>query len=189
MPQRQAEIEAEIGKLQAEIAKLQEEAGEIESMGRLLYQKGQPLKEAVRDVFGSIGLKADLTATGSTYDITVSLGDSKRLLVVVTGTDKKITNKSAKIKQVFETAQAISDDQDRLVLAANVHRERPVTDREWLDSATEDALMITTGSGAVFVTTATFLPNLEALNRKPTSRDRAPTSAPCGRCRVVHLRG
>ena len=156
MPQRQAEIGAEIGKLQAAIAKLQEEAGAIESMGRLLYQTGQPLKEAVRDVFGLNGLQAELTAAESTYDVTVNLDTSKRLLVVVTGTDKKITNKSAEIRQVFETAQAITGEEDRLVLAANVQRERPVADREWLDSATPDALMLMTGLGAVFVTTATL---------------------------------
>ena len=156
MPQRQAEIEAEIGKLQAKIAKLQEEVGAIESMGQLLYQKGLPLKEAVRDMFSSIGLEAELTAAGSTHDVTVSLGDSKRLLVVVAGTDKNITNKSVEIRQVFETAQAITGDEDRLVLAANVHRQRPVTDREWLDPATEDAQMIMNGLGTILVTTATL---------------------------------
>ena len=47
LPQRQADIMAEIGRLQAEIEKLQDEAGSMESMARLLWQAGPQLEDVI----------------------------------------------------------------------------------------------------------------------------------------------
>ena len=148
MPQRHVEIAAEI-------ERLREEARQIESLGRLLWQEGLPLHEAVKDVFQSVGLRAELTPQSPAADVIVALGEGKRLLISVEGTEHNITNRSTKIKQVFEASQQLGDG-DRVVLAANVHRTRPVADREWLDPVTEEALMIIKGVGAIFVTTATL---------------------------------
>ena len=148
MPQRHVEIAAEI-------ERLREEARQIESLGRLLWQEGLPLQEAVKDVFRSVGLRAELTPELPAADVSVALGDGKRLLISVEGTEHNVTNRSAKIKQVFEASQQLGDG-DRVVLAANVHRTRPVADREWLDPVSEEALMIIKGVGAIFVTTATL---------------------------------
>jgi hypothetical protein len=149
MPQRHVEIVAEIDKLK-------EEAAEMESLGRLLWQTGMPLEEAVRDIFRAVGLSAELTPGTTSSDVVVEVGDGKRLLVAVTGTENGLTNKSPKIRQIFEASQDASEEKDRVVLVANVHRLRPVADREWLDPATSEALMIIKGVGAVFVTTATL---------------------------------
>ena len=146
MPQRHVEIVAEI-------EKLQEEARQIESLGRLLWQQGRPLEEAVRDVFQSVGIEAEMAPAQAAWDVTVNLDGGRRLLVVVTGTEANITNKSDKIRKIFDAAQDL-EETDRIVLAANVHRERPVADREWLDAATAEAMMIIKGLGVVFVTTA-----------------------------------
>ncbi len=146
MPQRHVEIVAEI-------EKLQEEARQLESLGRLLWQEGGPLEEAVRDLFQSVGIEAETAPAKAAWDVTVNLDGGRRLLVVVTGTESNVTNKSDKIRQVFEAAQGL-EEIDRIVLAANVHRERPVADREWLDPATAEAMMIIKGLGVVFVTTA-----------------------------------
>ena len=146
MPQRHVEIVAEI-------EKLQEEARQLESLGRLLWQEGGPLEEAVRDLFQSVGIEAETAPAKAAWDVTVNLDGGRRLLVVVTGTESNVTNKSDKIRQVFEAAQGL-EETDRIVLAANVHRERPVADREWLDPATAEAMMIIKGLGVVFVTTA-----------------------------------
>ena len=154
--QRYAEILDEIKKLQEEAEQFKEAARQAESMGRLLWQTGHPLAETVRDVFRGVGLHAELTQPGSAHDITVTLDDQKQLLVQVTGTHEKVTKNSPKVRRAFDAAQDIVGDDDRLVLAANVYRERPVVDREWLDPATADALMIITGLGAVFVTTVTL---------------------------------
>ena len=146
MPQRHVEIVAEI-------EKLQEEARQIESLGRLLWQEGRPLEEAVRDVFQSVGIEAEMAPAKAAWDVTVNLDGGRRLLVVATGTESNVTNKSDTIRQIFEAAQGV-EETDRIVLAANVHRKRPVADREWLDPATVEAMMIIKGLGVVFVTTA-----------------------------------
>ena len=41
-------------------------------------------------------------------------------------------------------------------MTGNVHRGRPVADREWLDPVSGDAMMVLKGLGVVFVTTATL---------------------------------
>ena len=148
MPQRHAEIAAQI-------EKLREEATLLESLGRLLWQAGRPLEEAVRDVFRGLGLQAELTPAEPMCDIMVMFGEGKRLLVSVTGTENSVTNKSPKIKQIFEASQNVGEG-DRIVLAGNVHRERPLADREWLDPLTGEAMMILKGLGAVFVSTSTL---------------------------------
>ena len=146
MPQRHVEIVAEI-------ERLREEARQIESLGRLLWQTGHPLEEAVCDVFDAVGLQAEAAPGKCPWDVTVNLDGGRRLLVAVMGTETSVTNKSEKIREIFEASQNL-EETDRVVLAANVHRERPVADREWLDAATADAMMIIKGLGVVFVTTA-----------------------------------
>ena len=140
----------------AEIDKLKEEGSQMESLGRLLWQTGSPLEEAVRDLFRAVGLSAELTPGPSSSDVVVDVGEGKRLLVLVTGTENGLTHMSPKIKQAFEASQDASGESDRVVLVANVHRLRPVADREWLDPATSEARMVIKGVGAVFVTTATL---------------------------------
>ncbi len=149
MPQRHVEI-------MAEIEQLKEEAAQMESLAQLLWQTGQPLEESVRDIFRAVGLSAELTPGASSSDLSVDVGEGKRLFVVVVGTDAAITNKSPKIKQIFDASQEVADESDRIVMVGNVHRMRPPADREWLDPLTAEAMMIIKGVGAIFVTTATL---------------------------------
>ena len=86
----------------------------------------------------------------------VGLGEGKRLLVEVTGVEGAVTKKSPKVRRTFDTAQNGSSENDKIVFAANAHRERSVSDREWVDAIAGDAMMILTGLGAVFVTTTTL---------------------------------
>ena len=156
MPNRRhAEIMAEIAKLQAEADQLREESQQMESMGRLLWQGGQPLQEAVCEVFTSAGLEAERAPDQAPYDVIVALGDGKRLLVEVAGVEGAVTKKCPKVRQTFDTAQD-ANESDRIVFAANAYRDRAVSDREWVDCVNSDALMILTGLGTAFVTTTTL---------------------------------
>ena len=148
MPQRHVDIVAEI-------ERLRRESEQIESLGRLLWQAGRPLEEAVRDIFLAVDFQAELTPAEPTCDVLVGLGEGKRLRVSVTGTEGNVTNKSTKIKQIFQAAQELGEN-DRIVMTGNVHRGRPVADREWLDPVSGDAMMVLKGLGVVFVTTATL---------------------------------
>ena len=67
MPQRHVEIVAEIDRLK-------EEAAEMESLGRLLWQTGMPLEEAVRDIFRAVGLSAELTPGTTSSDVVAANG-------------------------------------------------------------------------------------------------------------------
>jgi hypothetical protein len=113
------------------------------------------LRRSVRDVFLAVGLQTELTPAEPTCDVLVGLGDGKRLLVSVTGTEGNVTNKSTKIKPVFQPAQELNDG-DQVVFVRNVHRGRPVADREWRDPVSGDAMMVLKGLGVVFATTATL---------------------------------
>jgi len=112
MPQRHLDIVAEIERLQPEPA-------QIDRLGRLLWLAGRPLEEAARDVFLAVGLQVELTPAEPTCDVLVGLGEGRRLLVSVTGTEGNVTNKSTKIKQVFQASQELSEG-DRIVFAGNV---------------------------------------------------------------------
>ena len=136
-------------------------------MARLLWQVGPQLEDAVCDTFSAAGFEADQAPSGSTYDVTVNLGDGKRLLVKVASAEKSVMKKSSEMRHVFETAQEVEGDDDRLVLAANVHRERPVADREWLDPVAGDALMILTGLGVAVVTTSILFRVWGMLREQP----------------------
>ena len=157
MPNRRhADIMEEIAKLQAEAEQLREECQQMESMGRLLWQSGQPLEEAVCEVFTSVGLEAERAMEDVPFDVIVGLGDGKRLLLEVSGIEGAVTKKSPKIRRTFDTAQDGVGEGDRIIFTANAYRERSVSDREWVDAINSDAMMILTGLGAVFLTTTTL---------------------------------
>jgi len=149
MPQRHVEIVAEI-------ERLKEEVRQIESLGRLLWQTGPPLREAVLDVCRALGFETERHPAGETADLAVELGEGRRLLVLVTGTEASLTNRSPSIKRVFEATQEL-DEGTRVVLEGKVHRERPIADRDWIDPVASDDMMVINGIGVVFVTTTTLL--------------------------------
>lgn len=120
----------------------------------LLWGTGDPLAKVVRDVFREAGLAADLTTPGATYDITVTLPEGRRLLIEVTGIDGQINKGSKKIGQVFDTAQSVAQDGDRVVIAVNAYRDKPVGDRKGLKILTPEAGRLLAKLDAVVVTTS-----------------------------------
>jgi hypothetical protein len=149
MPKTYRERANEIGRLTLENEKLRR-------FGQLLWQTGEPLNEAVRDLFIALGHGATLTERGATYDVTGDLGESRRLLIEVTGIEGPIQKKSPKLSQVFQTTQEIATETDRVVLAANTFRQLATKDRLQTDSVTPDALKLIRRMGANFVTGVTL---------------------------------
>jgi hypothetical protein len=137
----------------ATVARLTADMDGMNAIGRLLWQTGLPLNDAVRDVFVACGYGAELTERGATYDVTVILDDRRRLLLEVTGIEGNIQKKSPKIGQLFQTTQEIATEHDRVILAANTFRISPVLERKD-DHITPDALKLVKRMGANFVTTA-----------------------------------
>ena len=136
-----------------EIARLREDVDRIESMGRLLWQTGTPLEEAVCDVFRAAGLSAERSPEGTTYDVEVKTKRQVKLLLEVTGINGKVKKESRKIGQALAAIQKHAQEPDRVAVVANTQRETPPADRD-PDPITPDALNILKGIGVAFVTTA-----------------------------------
>jgi hypothetical protein len=147
------ELPSDYPNIVAEIERLQEEERRLRRMAGLLYETGDPLERLVRDVFRELGFRADHTAAGATYDVDVAL-PSGRLLIEVTGIDGQINKGSKKITQVLSVIQTVAAGNDRICVAANVYRDRSLSDRRGLEITTKDALDLLTRLNAVVFTTA-----------------------------------
>lgn len=161
------------GEVVKEIDELHEEHRRLRSMAALLWETGDILSEAVRDLFDALGYEASLTAKGATYDITVSLDSHRRLLVEVTGIEGVLKKDSAKIGQVLQALQKEVGPQDRVAVALNAHRQKPPQERAGLETVTKEALGLLTGLEAIIVTTSTLfeiwkssLEDMEAAKKK-----------------------
>ena len=97
-------------------------------MGRLLWQAGQPLRKAVREVFAVAEFEVGQTPDGAPYDVLVTLGEGKWLLIVVTSATGSVTKASSALGRAFDTVQ-LNKEGDRVVVAANAYRERPASER------------------------------------------------------------
>jgi hypothetical protein len=149
MPKRYRELELELesGRLEYE---------QLRSMAALLWDTGDALEIAVRDVFRALGYSAELEEKGQTFDVAVELEPARRLLLEVTGIVGPLKKDSNKISQAVDTFQHFASPQDRVVLALNAQRERPLAERKNEDLVTREALRILTGLEVPIVTTATL---------------------------------
>ncbi len=168
MPPRYIEI---AGRL----AVLRQEAREFERIGEVLWQTGQPLAHAVRDLFSALQFEAELTDGGANYDLVVKLDDGGRLLAEIVGSSGPVTKKSPQITQVFRAIQEDVTQHDRVVVVANVDCDTPLAARKQ-DPVAADALRLIQGLGANFVTTTTLfgiwrfsLQNLEEARKSVLS--------------------
>ena len=76
-----------------EMEVLAERSRRLARMAGLLHLSGDPLERLVRDAFNDMGLPAQATKPGDTYDVAVKIGDA-RLLIEVTGIDGSINKGS-----------------------------------------------------------------------------------------------
>ena len=88
--------------------------------------------------------------------MTVNLDDTRRLLIEVTGIDGLLKKDSNKIAQALQTLQQDAGNGDRVVIAVNSHRKKPLADRGGLESVTDTALPLLQGLKVNVVTTATL---------------------------------
>jgi hypothetical protein len=144
------------GEVMKQIDEFREEHRRLRSMAALLWETGDNLSEAVRDLFDALGYEASLTAKGATYDVTVSMGVDRRLLVEVTGIEGALKKDSKKIGQVLQALQKEAGPQDRVTVALNAHRQKPPQERAGVEIVTKEALSLLTGLEANIVTTSTL---------------------------------
>jgi hypothetical protein len=135
-----------------EIERLSAELDAMDRIGRVLWETGEPLKEAVGAVFGALKCEVDATA-GSAGPIAVKLGDSRRLLLLVSGAAGPIQKTDEELAHAFRAVQFASAN-DRVVLVANNDPATPPAGRP--DPALPDALGVLQRMGVAVVTTATL---------------------------------
>jgi hypothetical protein len=137
----------------AEIQRLSEEIQGMDRVGRLLWDTGPALREAIRLVF--IALKFEVEpAVAPAGRITVKLDTKRRLLLHLSQTDRTIEKKDDDVKQVFQMLHEVAGEGDRVVLVSNANRTIAPTSRP--PAITPEALAFISRMGANFTTTATL---------------------------------
>jgi hypothetical protein len=152
----------------AEIQRLSAEIQGMDRMGRLLWEAGPALREAVRELFVSLRLDVD-PAPAATGQLTVRLDATRRLLLHVAEVDSPIQKKSPELARVFHTLHEVAGEGDRVVLVSNSHRAVAPTERPQPMAA--DALDLLKRLGANFVASASLF-NVWSLAQLDVNRAR-----------------
>jgi hypothetical protein len=142
----------------------------MDRIGRLLWEIGPPLQEAVGEVLAALKLETDSTTAVAVPAITVRLDSRRRLLVHVAETDEPIEKKSAELAHVFRLLHEVAGDGDRVVLVANSDRETRPKDRA--DLLTPDALRLLGRMGVTVLSTSALF-NLWMLSFQNPAKARA----------------
>jgi len=135
-----------------EIERLSADLQAMDRIGRVLWEMGEPLREAVGAVF--VVLKCEVDATpGSTGPIVVKLGESRRLLLLVSGATSPTQKTDEELAQVFRAVQSASAN-DRVVFVAYNDPATPPANRP--EPVLPGALGVLQKMGVDVVTTATL---------------------------------
>ena len=135
-----------------EIKRLEADLDAMDRIGRVLWGKGEPLRDAVDALFNALKCEVDATL-GSTGPLVVKLGESRRLLLVVSGSVSPIKKTDEELAQAFRAVQFASAN-DRAVFVANNDPATPPADRP--DPVLPDALGVLQRMGVAVVTAATL---------------------------------
>lgn len=149
------ELPEQYADIARQIAALKEQARSYESVACVLWQTGDVLTAAVRDLFVALDFEAEPGGGDSSYDLRVDLGQGRRLLVNVVSDGATLDRKSPQIGRILRVLQEDAGEQDRVVLAANIFPTiAPAARRQ--DPVAVDALRLIQGMGANFVPTSTL---------------------------------
>ncbi|MCX6543202.1 MAG: hypothetical protein NTV05_02170 [Acidobacteria bacterium] len=135
-----------------EIERQSAELRAMDAIGRVLWETGEPLRDAVGAVFAVFKCEVD-AAPGAAGPIVVRLGESRRLLLVVSGTASPVQKTDEELAQAFREVQFASAN-DRVALVVNNDPATPPAGRP--DPALPDALSVLQRMSVNVVTTATL---------------------------------
>jgi hypothetical protein len=135
-----------------EIERLSADLHAMDRIGRVLWETGEPLRDAVGALFNALKCEVDATP-GSTGPLVAKLGESRRLLLVVSSSASPIQKTDEELAQAFRAVQFASAN-DRLVCVANNGPATPPADRS--DPVLPDALGVLQRMGVAVVTTPTL---------------------------------
>ncbi len=136
----------------SEIRRLSADLDEMDGIGRVLWEKGEPLRHAVRAVFGAVKCEVE-PAPDPAGPIVVKIGGPHRLVVLVSEAAAPLRKADEDLARVFRLVQAAGAD-DRVVLVAGNDSAKAPADRP--DPADPAALTMIERMGANLVTGATL---------------------------------
>jgi len=136
-----------------EIERLSAELRAMDAIGRVLWETGEPLRDAVARLF--VELKCEVEAPeGTGGPVAVKLGPSQRLLVLVADAPGPIHKAHEEITRAFQAVQ-FTEAIDRVVFLAPNDAATPPADRP--DPVLPDARALLERMGVeVLTTTALF---------------------------------
>jgi hypothetical protein len=135
-----------------EVQRLSADLHAMDRIGRVLWETGDPLRDAVGAVFGALNCEVDVTP-GTAGPIAVKLGESRRLQLLVSGAANPIQKTNEELAQAFQAVQFAAVN-DRVVFVANNDPATPPGDRP--DPVLPDALGVLQRMGVAVVTTVTL---------------------------------
>lgn len=136
----------------AEIQRLSADLHAMDEIGRVLWQTGEPLKDAVRGVLAALKCEVDSTP-GAVGSIAVKLDTTRRLLLHVSGASGAIQKTSEDLAQAFQVLQ-FAGERDRVVLVANAGGDTRPAGRP--DPVTAEALHVLQRVGVNLLDTPTL---------------------------------
>jgi len=135
-----------------ELQRLSAELEAMDRIARVLWETGDLLKDAVAAVFGALKYEVDITP-GAAGPIVVKLGESRRLLLLVSDTNGPVQKTNEELAQAFQAVQFAAAD-DRVVFVPNNHPSGPPAERP--APILPEALDVLSRMGVAVVTTATL---------------------------------
>jgi hypothetical protein len=135
-----------------ELQRLPTDLDAMDRIGRVLWETGEPLRDAVTAVFEALKCEVDVTP-GTVGPIKVKLGESRRLLLLVSDAVGPIEKTNQELAQAFQAVQFAAQS-DRVVFVANNDPTTPPPDRP--EPFLPDALGVLQRMGVDVVTTATL---------------------------------
>lgn len=135
-----------------EIERLSAELEEMDGIGCVMWAMGEVLTHAVKALFAALKCDVD-SKPGNMPAIAVSLGGSRRLLLIVAGVSSPIQKTNEELTRSFQAVQH-AGEKDRVVLVVNSYPTRPPADRP--THILPDALDVLQKMGVNVVTTVTL---------------------------------
>jgi hypothetical protein len=135
-----------------EVQRLSADLHAMDRIGRVLWETGEPLRDAVGELFRALKCEVD-AAPGGAGPVTVTLEESRRLLLLVSGAAGPVQKTNEELAQAFQVVQFAAPN-DRVVFVANNDPATPPAGRP--DPCAPDALRVFQRMGVDVVTTATL---------------------------------
>ncbi len=135
-----------------EIARLSADLQAMNGIGSVLWETGELLRSAVVTLFAALTCGVEPTPVDAGA-IAVSLGGSRRLLLVVSGASSPIQKTNEELTRSFHAVQ-FAGANDRVVLIINTHPSTPPADRP--DGILPDAVGVLQRMGVDVLTTVTL---------------------------------